>query len=159
MTTFFTGLSHCSPPLNYLEAKLITTIAEKHSHIEWLAFLQKIDQETPKHLTIHLIADNYAAHQHAAVKDCLKKNPRFDMHFTLTSSSWLNLVERFFRDVSQCITQRSFSSVKELTNTIIAFLAERKNDPKRYVWRARVEDILRKIQRARDAMTSQPDPA
>lgn len=81
------------------------------------------------------------------------------MHFTPTSSSWLNLVERFFRDVSQCITQGSFSSVKELANTIIAFLAERNAHPKRYVWRAKGEDILRKIQRAREAMMSQPAPA
>lgn len=144
--------------LDYLEGKLITTIAEKHSHVEWLAFLQKIDQETPKDLAIHLIADNYATHKHAEVKDWLHKHPRFHMHFTPTSSSWLNLVERFFRDVSQRITQGSFSSVKELANTIIAFLAERNAQPKRYVWRAKGEDILRKIQRAREAMMSQSAP-
>ena len=142
--------------LNYLEGKLITTIAEKHSHVEWLAFLQKIDQETPKDLTIHLIADNYATRKHAEVKDWLNQHPRFQMHFTPTSSSWLNLVERFFRDVSQCISQGSFSSVKELANTIIAFLAERNAQPKRYVWRAKGADILRKIQRAREAMINQP---
>ena len=82
--------------LNYLEGKLITTISEQHRHQEWLVFLKKIERETPKDLDIHLIADNYATHKHPEVKAWLAKHPRFHMHFTPTSSSWLNLVERFF---------------------------------------------------------------
>lgn len=141
--------------LNYLEGKLITTIAEQHRHQEWLAFLKKIDRHAPKELTIHLIADNYATHKHAEVKAWLAKHPRFHMHFTPTSSSWLNLVERFFRDVTDRIRDCSFASVRELAATIIAFLAERNQNPKRYVWKAKGEDILRKIQQARESLARQ----
>ncbi len=141
--------------LNYLEGKLITTIAERHRHQEWLAFLKKIHRETPKDLAIHLIADNYATHKHPEVKAWLDKHPRFHMHFTPTSSSWLNLVERFFRDVTDRIADGSFASVKELADTIIAYLAARNQNPKRYVWKAKGEDILRKIQKARQAMPQQ----
>jgi len=138
--------------LNYLEGKLITRIAEKHRHQEWLAFLKQIHRETPKDLAIHLIADNYATHKHPEVKAWLAKHPRFHMHFTPTSCSWLNLVERFFRDLTDCITENSFASLKALADTIIAFLAERNRNPQRYVWKAKGEDILRKIQAARTAL-------
>jgi transposase len=138
--------------LNYLEGKLISRIAKKHRHQEWLAFLRKIDRETPKDLAIHLIADNYATHKHPAVKAWLARHPRFNKHFTPTSSSWLNLVERFFRDLTGVITEGSFASVRELADTIQSFLAHRNANPKRYVWKAKGEDILRKIQSARDAL-------
>jgi len=141
--------------LNYLEGKLITTIAEQHRHQEWLAFLKKIHRETPKELTIHLIADNYATHKHPEVKAWLAKHPRFHMHFTPTSSSWLNLVERFFRDLTDRIACGSFASVKDLAETIIAYLAAHNQQPKRYLWKAKDEDILRKIQKARQAMLQQ----
>lgn len=137
--------------LDYLQGKLIATLAERHRHQEWLAFLRKIDRETPKELAIHLIVDNYATHKHAAVKDWLARHPRFHIHFTPTSSSWLNLVERFFRDLTDYITEGSFASVKELADAIIAYLAEHNQNPKRYVWNAKGEEILRKIQRARMA--------
>ena len=139
--------------LNYLEGKLITTIAKQHRHQEWLAFLKKIERETPKYLDIHLIADNYATHKHPEVKAWLAKHPRFHMHFTPTSSSWLNLVERFFRDLTDQIVSGSFASIKELADKILTYLADRNQNPKRYVWNARGEEILRKIQRARNAMT------
>lgn len=138
--------------LNYLEGKLISRIAQKHRHQEWLAFLRKIDRETPKDFAIHIVADNYATHKHPAVKAWLARHPRFHLHFTPTSSSWLNLVERFFRDVTQTISEGSFTSVRELAATIQAFLADRNANPKRYVWTAKGEDILRKIQSARMAL-------
>jgi transposase len=138
--------------LNYLEGKLITTIGQQHRHQEWLAFLKQIDRETPNDLAIHLIADNYATHKHAEVKAWLAKHPRFHMHFTPTSSSWLNLVERFFRDVTDRIGDCSFASVRELADTIMAFLAEHNHNPKRYVWKAKGEDILRKIHQARESL-------
>ena len=138
--------------LNYLDGKLITRIAKRHRHQEWLAFLKTIEQETPSALELHLIADNYATHKHAEVKRWLAKHPRFHMHFTPTSSSWLNLVERFFRDLTDFITARSFASVGQLSDAIIAFLAERNKNAKRYVWHAKGEDILRKIEAARQAM-------
>jgi len=135
--------------LNYLDGKLITRIAKRHRHQEWLAFLQTIDREISSDLDIHLIADNYATHKHDEVERWLTKHPRFHMHFTPTSSSWLNMVERFFRDLTDYITEKSFASVGELSDSIIAFLAERNKNAKRYVWRAKGEDILRKIEAAR----------
>lgn len=138
--------------LNYLDGKLISRIARRHRHQEWLAFLRTIDREVPTGLAIHLIADNYATHKHATVRAWLAKHPRFHMHFTPTSSSWLNLVERFFRDVTDVITEKSFASLGELTDAIIAFLAERNANARRYVWRAKGEEILRKIAAARQRM-------
>ena len=138
--------------LNYLEGKLITTIAEQHRHQEWLAFLKKIERETPKDLDVHLIADNYATHKHPEVKAWLDRHPGFHMHFTPTSSSWLNLVERFFRDLTDQIVSGSFASIKELADKILTYLVDRNQNPKRYVWNAKGEEILRKIQRARNSM-------
>jgi transposase len=140
--------------LNYLEGKLITRIAKRHRHQEWLAFLKTINRETPRDLDIHLIADNYATHKHAQVRAWLAKHPRFHMHFTPTSSSWLNLVERFFRDLTDFISEQSFASLTQLSDAIIAFLAERNKNAKRYVWRAKGEDILRKIDTARKALAA-----
>jgi DDE superfamily endonuclease len=100
-----------------LTGKLITRTEVSHTHVEWLRFLKQIDRETPKHLDLHLIADNYATHKHPKVKAWLKRRPRFKMHFTPTSSSWLNMVERFFADLTQdVIRSGSFASVKELVD-------------------------------------------
>ena len=141
--------------LNYLDGKLISRIAKRHRHQEWLAFLKTINREVPAGLSLHLIADNYATHKHATVKAWLKRHPRFHMHFTPTSSSWLNLVERFFRDLTDFITQKSFASVGELSEAIISFLAERNANARRYVWQAKGEDILRKIAAASEKLTAQ----
>ena len=139
--------------LNYLEGKLITRTEAKHTHVEWLRFLKQIDRETPKDLTIHVIADNYATHKHANVKQWLTKHTRFQIHFTPTGSSWMNLIERFFADLTNdCIREGSFQSVRELVEAIEEYLAERNENPKRYVWRAKGEDILRKIAKAKEAL-------
>jgi transposase len=144
--------------LNYLEGKLITRLAPRHRHQEWLAFLKTIDEETPAELDIHIIADNYATHKHPAVTRWLDRHARFHMHYTPTSSSWMNLVERFFRDLTEFITEKSFASTRELADAIIAFLAARNENPRRYVWKAKGEDILRKINAARQALAAvQPD--
>ena len=143
--------------LNYLEGKLIASIAPRHRHQEWLAFLRKIDRETPKTLAIHIVADNYATHKHPTVKAWLARHPRFHMHFTPTSASWMNLVERFFRDVTDSIREDSFASVRELADKISAFLSDRNANPKRYVWTAKGEDILRKIQAATTALQNRKD--
>src|ERR1700730_1161954 len=137
--------------LNYLEGKLITRMAKRHRHQEWLAFLKTIDDQTPADLDIHIIADNYATHKHPAVTRWLDRHARFHMHYTPTSSSWMNLVERFFRDLTEFITEKSFASTRELADAIIAFLAARNENPRRYVWKAKGEDILRKINAARQA--------
>ena len=141
--------------LNYLDGKIISRVAERHAHAEWLNFLKHIDRQAPKGLELHLIADNYSTHKHPAVKQWLTKHPRFHMHFVPTSSSWLNLVERFFRDLSEeSISEGSFSSVRVLTLAIEIYLAQRNLDPKPYGWRAKGADILVKIQRARQAMAA-----
>jgi transposase len=86
--------------MDYLQGRLISSIETQHRHQQWLAFLKKINRETPKGLQLHLIVDNYATHKHPVVKEWLKRHPRFHMHFTPTSSSWMNMVERFFRDIT-----------------------------------------------------------
>ena len=139
--------------LNYLEGKLITRTERKHTHVEWLRFLRQIDRETPKDLDIHVIADNYSTHKHAKVKAWLKTHTRFHMHFTPTSSSWMNLIERFFADITNdCIRDGSFQNVRELIEAIEDYLAARNENPKRYVWRATGEEILRKIGRAKETL-------
>jgi transposase len=144
--------------LNYLEGKLITRLAARHRHQEWLAFLKTIDDETPANLDIHIIADNYATHKHPVVTKWLDRHARFHMHYTPTSSSWMNLVERFFRDLTQFITEKSFASTRELADAIIAFLAVHNENPRRYMWKAKGEDILRKIDAARQALAAgKPD--
>jgi len=136
--------------LNYLDGKIISRTEEKHTHVEWLRFLKQIERETPKELDIHLIMDNYCTHKEESVQRWLKKHKRFKVHFTPTSSSWLNLVERFFRDITQeCIRDGSFSKVKELVSDIEQYLSKWNLKPRQYRWKADGEEILRKIHRAR----------
>ena len=139
--------------LNYLEGKIVSLLAEQHRHQEWLRFLKRIDRQSPKGLALHLIVDNYATHKHPEVRAWLAKHPRFHLHFIPTSASWMNLVERFFRDLTeQVVREGSFRHVKELCERIVAYLAERNANPTRYTWNAKGEDILRKIQHARQAL-------
>lgn len=139
--------------LNALEGKLITRTETQHTHVEWLRFLKQIDRETPKGLDIHLIQDNYATHKHKKVKAWLKRHPRFKVHFTPTSSSWMNLVERFFADLTaDVIRTGSFGSVADLVRDIEAYLEERNADPRPYTWKAEGAAILEKIKRARAAL-------
>ena len=139
--------------LNYLDGKILSRTETRHTHVEWLRFLKQIQRETPRVLDIHIIADNYSTHKQAKVKDWLKKHPRFHMHFTPTGSSWMNLVERFFADLTQdCIRDGSFRAVRELIDAIEDYLSARNEQPKKYTWRAKGEEILRKIQKARAAL-------
>lgn len=136
--------------LNYLEGKIIARTESVHTHVEWLRFLKQIDRETPAHLDLHLIVDNYCTHKHSEVKAWLAKRPRFHMHFIPTGSSWMDMVERFFGDLTaDCVRDGSFASVKELVASIEAYLAQRNLAPQPYRWRAEGAEILRKIQRAR----------
>jgi transposase len=148
--------------LSYLDGKVFSQTAAKHTHRQWLGFLKKLDQETPQELTLHLIADNYATHKHAKVKSWIhwrnqrqRKATGLDrivMHFTPTSSSWMNMVERFFRDLTEdAIREGSFSSVGELVEQITGYIADRNLNPKPYIWKKKGEEILAKINRAREA--------
>jgi transposase len=137
--------------LSYLDGKILHQTKGRHTHKEWLQFLKHLDAETPEELALHLIVDNYATHKHPKVKAWLARHPRVQVHFTPTSSSWLNLVERFFRDLSEDVVREgSFTSTRELTGAIMDYLVERNLAPVRYQWRARGADILAKIQRARE---------
>lgn len=142
--------------LNYLSGKVIAERAPRHRHQEWLKFLKKIEAEAPQGVDVHLILDNYATHKHPKVKAWLAKRPHFYLHFTPTSASWLNLVERFFRDLSQeVVLPGSFGSVEALTTAIWDYLAERNLQPKRYEWKADGKVILEKILRARATLAQQ----
>ena len=142
--------------LNYLDGKLISRTEARHTHIEWLRFLKQIDREAPKELDIHLIVDNYCTHKHQKVKGWLARHPRFHVHFTPTSSSWLNLVERFFGELTEeVIREGSFTSVRQLVKDIEAYLSERNLNPKPYRWKAEGEAILAKIKRAKEVLATQ----
>ena len=151
--------------LSYLDGKVFRQTAERHTHKQWLAFLKKLDAETPGDLTLHLVLDNYGTHKHPKVKDWIERRnqrqrkehgmERMVLHFTPTSSSWMNLVERFFRDLTvDCVRDGSFASVKELAAAIESYLRERDLKPVRYTWRASDAEILAKINRAREAQTT-----
>jgi transposase len=139
--------------LSYLDGKILSRTARQHTHREWLAFLKMIDRQTPPELNVHLVMDNYATHKHPVIKSWMAKHPRIHQHFTPTSSSWLNLVERFFRDITEDVVREgSFGSVPELVRAMETYLAERNLSPKRYVWRKKGEEILAKISKARAAL-------
>jgi len=136
--------------LEMAEGKLIGTCMNKHRHQEWLKFLRLIDQKTPQELDLHLIVDNYRTHKHEKVQKWLAKHPRFHIHFIPTSSSWLNLVERWFRDLTDKRIRRGvFTSVKDLVGQIISYIEEHNTNPQSFIWTAKAEDILAKVERAR----------
>ena len=139
--------------LDVLTGNVIGQCLPRHRHNEFLRFLRKVDREVPKGLAVHLICDNYATHKHANVQAWLAKHPRFHMHFTPTSSSWLNLVERWFRELTDKALRRGvFHSVPDLIAKIEDYLAAHNNDPKPFVWTATAEDILAKVARGRVAL-------
>ena len=136
--------------LNVAEGKLIGTCMDRHRHQEWLKFLRLIDRETPGELDLHIIADNYATHKHPKVKAWLEKHPRFHMHFTPTSASWLNLIERWFADITTKRIRRGvFKSLDELKQAITDYIDQHNDNPKRFAWTAKAEDILEKYRRAK----------
>lgn len=141
--------------LNVLDGQVIGQCQQRHTHAEWLKFLRKIDRETPKEKTLHLIADNYATHKHPVVQEWLNKHPRFTMHFTPTSASWLNMVERFFRDITVNRLRRGvFTSVPELIAAIDEYIAHHNTKPKPFIWTKSAADILQKVIRANSRLSS-----
>jgi transposase len=139
--------------LDVLTGKVIGQCLPRHRHEEFLKFLRKIDRETPNGLQVHLICDNYATHKHPDVKAWLAKHPRVHMHFTPTSSSWLNLVERWFRELTDKALRRGvFHSVPDLIAKIEDYLDAHNNDPKPFIWTATADEILEKVARGRVAL-------
>jgi len=133
-----------------------TVIAEckpRHRHQEWLAFLKKIDAETPSDLDLHLILDNYATHKHAKVRKWLARHPRFHMHFTPTSSSWMNMVERWFRELTDKQIRRGvFHSVDDLIERIMDYIGHYNKQGIPFIWTMPAEEIIEKVKRAREVL-------
>lgn len=141
--------------LNTFDGKVISMLAPRHRHQEWLDFLKIVDHSTPADKTLHLIADNYATHKHPKVQRWLKRHPRFQVHFTPTSASWLNMVERFFRDLTANRLRRGvFRDVIELVEAIDLYIENHNNKPKPFIWTASANDILEKVKRARKALNN-----
>jgi transposase len=139
--------------LHMVEGRVIGECYPRHRHQEFLKFLRRLDAEFPTGQTLHLILDNYGTHGHAKVRHWLSKHPRFVLHFIPTSSSWLNLVERWFAELSTKAVRRGvFHSVEELQQAIAQFTTAWNEKPTPFVWTASVEKILEKLARCRDRL-------
>jgi transposase len=144
--------------LDVLTGVLIGQCLPRHRNGEFLKFLRRIDREVPKALQIHLILDDYATHKHPNVTAWLAKHPRFHLHFTPTSSSWLNLVERWFREITEKAIRRGvFPSVPDLIAAIEDYLKANNENPKPFVWTATADAILEKVRRGRVVLEQSPD--
>lgn len=133
--------------------KVIADCQPRHRHQEWIKFLRLIDDQTPPELDVHLIVDNYATHKHPKVKSWLRRHPRFHMHFIPTSSSWLNLVERFFREITdKKIRRGAFPSVDALVQAIRDYIRHHNANPQPFRWTAKAHEIIEKVGRARIAL-------
>jgi transposase len=145
-TTLFAAIS-------MLDGKVTGDCVPRHRHQEFIRFLKKIDDETPGDLALHLIVDNYATHKHPRVKAWLGRHPRFHLHFTPTSSSWLNLVERWFRNLTdKRIRRGSFKSVQALAAAINEYISNHNQNPHVFVWTASIERILAKVRISKEAL-------
>jgi len=141
--------------LNLLDGKVIGQCSSRHRHQEFLKFLRRLDREFPGDQELHLVVDNYGTHKTPEVQTWLKRHRRFVPHFIPTSSSWLNLVERWFGELTQkAVRCGAFASVPDLVQAIEAFLAAWNENPRPFVWTAKLEDILQKIERARAKLES-----
>jgi len=139
--------------LNMIDGHVIGDCLPRHRHQEFIRFLKKIDAETPPQLDLHLIVDNYGTHKHPRVKSWLKRHQQFHFHFIPTSSSWLNLVERWFRELTQKRIRRgSFNSVPDLIRAIREYMDNHNQNPQVFVWSAPVERILDKITKCKEAL-------
>jgi len=139
--------------LNALDGQVISLCQDRHRHQEWIKFLRLVEDATPAGKDLHLVVDNYATHKHPKVQRWLARHPRFNMHFTPTSSSWLNMVERFFRDLTHNRLKRGvFRDVEELIAAIDQYVDRHNEKPKPFIWTASANDILEKVKRARRAL-------
>jgi transposase len=136
--------------MDALDGTVISMCDDRHRHQEWLKFLRVIDRVTPPEKDLYLIVDNYATHEHPKVQRWLARRPRFHIHFTPTSGSWLNMVERFFRDLTQNRLRRGvFRDPEELIMAIGDYVDKHNQHPKPFIWTAKASDILEKVKRAR----------
>ena len=139
--------------LNTSNGEVFGLCMERHRHQEWLRFLRLIDQATPPEKQLHLICDNYATHKHPKVRRWLARHPRFHVYFTPTSASWLNMIERFFRDLTQNRLKRGvFRDLEELIMAVESYIDRHNEKPKPFIWTAAARDILEKVTRARRSL-------
>jgi transposase/transcriptional regulator with XRE-family HTH domain len=139
--------------LEVLQGRVIGQCFARHRHQEFLRFLRRLNQEFPGRVPLHLVMDNYGTHQHAHVRAWLKRHPRFVLHFVPTSSSWLNLIERWFGELtSKRVRRGSFHSVEDLEKAIAEFLAAWNEHPRPFVWTATIESIKAKLSRCRQTL-------
>jgi len=145
-TTLFAALS-------MLDGKVIGDCMARHRHQEFIRFLKKIDGEAPAGMDLHLIVDNYGTHKHPRVKSWIRRHPRFHLHFIPTSSSWLNMVERWFREITDKRIRRGvFRSVPDLIAAIEEYLANHNQNPRVFTWTASVESIMTKIAKSKEVL-------
>jgi len=150
------GTSTLFAALNTLTGEVIGKCQKRHTHKEFLSFLKDVEKQTSKEFELHLIVDNYATHKHEKVKAWLKRNNRVHLHFIPTSSSWLNLVERFFGLLTEKQLRRGvFTSVKELEKAIMQFIEAHNENKKPFIWTKTAEEILVKVERARKSLSYQ----
>ena len=145
-TTLFAALS-------MLDGSVIGDCMPRHRHQEFIRFLKRIDAEIPASLDLHLVVDNYGTHKHPRVRSWLERHPRFHLHFTPTSSSWLNMVERWFREITDKRLRRSsFANVRSLINVINDYIHNHNQNPQAFVWTATPEAIMKKIAKCKEAL-------
>ena len=139
--------------LNVVDGTVMGACMERHRHQEWLKFLRLIDSVTPAGKQIHLICDNYSTHKHDKVQRWLRKHTRFHVHFTPTSASWLNMVERFFRDLTHNRLRRGvFHDLEDLFHAVETYIDRHNEKPKPFIWTATAKDILEKVKRAQASL-------
>lgn len=145
-TTLFAALS-------VLDGKVIGDCMPRHRHQEFIRFLKRLDAETPQGLDLHLVVDNYGTHKHPRVQAWLERHPRFHLHFTPTSSSWLNMVERWFREITDKRLRRgTFANVRSLIRAINDYIQNHNQNPQAFVWTATPEAIMNKIAKCKEAL-------
>jgi transposase len=139
--------------LNVLEGTVIGSCKPRHRHQEFLEFMNEVDRKVPRRRAIHLILDNYGTHTHPKVNEWFAAHPRYSLHFVPTSASWLNLVERWFADITRKQIRRgTYRSVNQLIRTILRYLRQNNDNPRPFLWTASPATILRKVRHCQEAL-------
>lgn len=150
------GVTPLFAALDVASGKVIGECMNRHRPQEFIRFLHTIDRNTPENFDLHIIVDNYATHKHPKVKAWLKHHKRFHLHFTPTSASWINQVERFFGLITdEAIRRAVFPGLADLKAAIECYLKQHNADPKPFIWTAQTDDILKKVARAKQVLESQ----
>ena len=144
------GTTSLFAALEVATGRVIGTCMKQHRHTEWLKFLRLIEKSVPAGKDIHIICDNYSTHKHVKVRKWLERRPRIHVHFTPTSASWLNMVERFFRDLTEkCVRRGVFHNTPELEHALLEYIETHNEEPAPFIWTAKACDILEKVKRGR----------